>query len=136
MVECHTALSSKVVALMQSPPHRAHVRVPLDISRPQRPRLQWRPLTLSENRVSANVELLDLLGDIRGLKDHTGNVMPLLVDEKVHYTIVRMMVAQPYRQWDMRSWLTDIPLLYGVCAGKISLSQRWALSGRSVCSAL
>jgi hypothetical protein len=92
------------------------IRVPLDIHRPNRRSLQWRALalTLSENRVSANRELLEVLVDIRGFQAHSTLDAPLLVDEKVHYAISRLLYAQPFSGYDVARWLRRVPLLYGV----------------------
>ena len=92
----------------------AWVRVPLDEARPARRTLQWRPLTLSEHRVSENEELLYVLKDVLEVQGHTGGVMPLLVDEKIHYTISRMMYSRLFGDHDMLAWLREIPLVYGV----------------------
>lgn len=113
--EALDALNAKVDELMQHPPQRTHIRVPLDIQRPSRPSLRWRPLTLSENRVSTNVELLQVINDLLQVRDHTANVLPLLVDEKVHYAILRMQLARSYSSWYIRGWMKDVPVLYGVC---------------------
>ena len=40
------------------------IRVPLDETRDARQSLQWRPLTLSENRVSESTELLHVLQEL------------------------------------------------------------------------
>ena len=108
-------LIKKVQKLVRRPPARTVVRVPLDIDRPARPSLQWRPLTVTEKRVSTNTELLLVLQDLRPLRESTGNVVPLLVDEKVHYAVTRMLLAKSFRPWDLRTWLAGLPLLYGVC---------------------
>jgi hypothetical protein len=92
----------------------AWVRVPLDLQRPARKSLQWRALTLSEYRVSANAELLHVLGDVRALQAHSGLDMPLLVDEKVHYAISRLLYSQPFGELDGAAWLRRVPMLYGV----------------------
>ena len=113
--EAMQALVTKVQRLEQHPPQRASLRVPLDLQRPQRAALQWRALTLSRHRVSANTELLSVLKDLLALRERTRNVVPLLVDEKVHYAVLRMQLARAYSQWDVQEWMRDMPLLYGVC---------------------
>ena len=90
------------------------IRVPLDIQRPARRALHWRPYSLSELRVSSNVELTHLLADLLALQERTGHVLPLLVDEKVHYAISRMLLSRGFNPWDVKGWLHRVPLLYGV----------------------
>ena len=110
-------LIQKVAKLARRPPGRTSIRVPLDIDRPARPSLHWRPLTLTEKRVSTNTELFLVLQDLLPLRTRTGNVVPVLVDEKVHYAVTRMLLARSFRSWDLRGWLSGMPLLYGVCLG-------------------
>ena len=115
--EVETALSQlvhRVADLVATALQAAWIRVPLDVVRPRRESLQWRSLTLSENRVSANRELLEVLLDIRGFQAHTRLDAPLLVDEKVHYAISRLMYSQPFSGYDVCGWLGRVPLLYGV----------------------
>ena len=40
--------------------------------------------------------------------------MPVLVDEKIHYTVTRMMHSRMFETEDMCKWLREMPLLYGV----------------------
>ena len=108
-------LQSKVLDVLAEPLPLSYVRVPLDIQRPVRRRLQWRALTLSENRVGANTELMQVLLDLQRLRAHSENVLPLLVDEKVHYAISRMMLSRGFVPWDVSAVLEGVPLLYGVC---------------------
>ena len=90
------------------------IRVPLDIRRLGRPPRQWRPLSLSENRVGTNVELVAVLEDARRLQRRTGGSLPFLVDEKVHYAVMRMMHSPLLGSVDMLAWLHRVPLVYGV----------------------
>ena len=76
--------------------------------------LQWRPLTLSEQNVSATVDLLELLQTARDVQQRTGRLMPLLVDENIHYRVMRMLYSAPFARFDLHEYLGEIPLLYGV----------------------
>ena len=104
----------KVNRLARTPLSGADIRVPLDVARERRRTLQWRPLAHSDERVSANVEFLRLLQDVHTVRNHTGGSLPLLVDEKVHYTLCRLMYSPGMRGHDVLRWLRQIPLLYGV----------------------
>ena len=107
-------LVKQVRQLIQNPVMASAVRVPLDIPRPARRRLQWEPLALSQSRVGVGVELLSVLEDIRRVQQHVGGVMPLLVDEKVHHQVMRLLYSPLYWDWDCRRWLRQVPVLYGV----------------------
>ena len=106
-------LKAKVNLVMARPLPLTYVRVPLDTQRPSRRRLQWRPLTLTDNRVSSNLELLRVLVDLKKVQQHSQNVLPLLIDEKVHYTISRMLLSGVYSPWNVGEFLGNMPLLYG-----------------------
>ena len=108
------ALLTAVHNLTQLEMDGSEVRVPLDVSRPSRTALQWRPMSLAEHRVSSNVELLHFLDDIRALRSTVNGPMPLLVDEKIYYTVSRMLHSRVFVGYDVAGWLKDMPLLYGV----------------------
>ena len=57
---------------------------------------------------------MEVLQAARTVQSHSGGVMPLLVDEKVHYSVLKMLYCQGWQRWDVRGWLGDIPVLYGV----------------------
>ena len=40
--------------------------------------------------------------------------MPLVVDENIHYRMLKFMHAQSSAAYDVRLWLRDLPVLYGV----------------------
>lgn len=107
-------LQRAAAALCQQSIMSTWVRVPLDENRPVRPTLPWRPLTLSDNRVSENMELLHVVQDLLAVQAHTRGVMPVLVDEKIHYTLLRMMHSRLFEGHDMLLWLHKVPLIYGV----------------------
>ena len=89
------------------------IRVPLDVPRAARLRQQWQALALSTQRVSAGAELLQVLADVVKVQRRTGGVMPLLVDEKVHHQVMRLMYSPVYWDWDGAGWLRQVPVLYG-----------------------
>ena len=103
-----------VTRLAEQPLQGGWIRVPLDVHRPDRRSLQWRSLMLSQMRVSCGGELLHVLEDVRQLQQHVGLVLPLLVDEKIHYSVCRLMYSRSYSEYNVTGWLHHIPLLYGV----------------------
>ena len=109
-----TKLCNKVHGLLGQQLSGTVVRVPLDIHRPSRPRLQWRSFSLSPWRVGSTTELMRVLMDVCELQRDIRKPMPLLVDEKVHYSICRLMYNPSYSRWDVRGMLKEVPLLFGV----------------------
>jgi hypothetical protein len=106
-------LMQKVRQLTANPIEASAIRVPLDIHRPRRRRLQWRALALSQMRVGAAPELIRVLEDVRTLQRHVGRVLPLLVDEKVHYSTMRLLYAPAHWSLDVHGWLRQVPVIYG-----------------------
>jgi hypothetical protein len=90
------------------------IRVPLDVQRPSRPSRQWHALTLSENRVGTAIELVGVLGEVVELQQRANAVLPLLVDEKIHYSVYRLLYSSSYAHLAGRECLRQVPLLYGV----------------------
>ena len=91
-----------------------HVRVPLDVMRTRVRSLGWRPLCLSPLSVGFNDDLLQLMNLVKDFQVESEHVLPLLVDENIHYRLVKLMYGKTYSQWDVASWLKKIPLLYGI----------------------
>ena len=108
------SLHSAVTILNAEPIHRDWLRVPLDFHRTAMQSTQWRPLMLSEYSVSANADLIQLLGNVRDVQAHCRLQTPLLVDENIHYRTCRLMYGDGSMRWDVRGWLRSVPLLYGV----------------------
>ena len=106
-------LIRKAAALMARPILASAIRVPLDITRPQRVRRQWEPLLMLKQRVGAGPELLRVLEQVRQVQGQVGQVMPLMVDEKVHYSVMRLLYAPAYWGYDGARWLRQVPVLYG-----------------------
>eukprot|EP00667_Euglena_gracilis_P006934 EG_transcript_6996 len=69
------------------------IRVPLDVARTDMRSLQWRPLSLTEQVVSANLDLLLVLQTARSLQHLTRRQTPLLVDENIHYRCLRLLYS-------------------------------------------
>jgi hypothetical protein len=69
---------------------------------------------LSEHTVSANDALLLVLDQAMDIQVRSGLCMPLLVDENVHYRLLRLMYAKPYQCYDVQAYMRDMPLLFGI----------------------
>jgi hypothetical protein len=59
-------------------------------------------------------QLLEVMEAALEVQQQTGRVMPLLVDEKIHYSILKMLYSQGWQVWDMANWMQQLPLLYGI----------------------
>ena len=91
-----------------------NIRAPLDIIHPvpaKRP--HWRSPCLSQEKVSGNVSLLNLLQFTRDLAQHTRPVVPVLCDENIHYRICKMTYSEKTTGWNVRLFLRSHPILYG-----------------------
>ena len=94
---------------------QAHfIRAPLDIARGIVHPQIWKPMLLDECRTSTNTELLQLIEMMRRIQIHTGRDLPLLVNMKIHASVLRFMYGAKLRSLDYRSHLERIPLLYGI----------------------
>jgi hypothetical protein len=107
------SLGDSVRDLLAYPLDNTLVRVPLDIPREHRRSLQWRAFSLTGNRLSNNAELMDVFQDIRQVQAHVGTDLLLLVDEKVHYALMRVLFSQPFAKHDVHRWMSRVPTLYG-----------------------
>ena len=58
-----------------------------------------------------SVNLLQLVNDIL---QQTNRVLPLLVDENIHYTILKLLYGAKNQRWNMRAYLRYAPVAYGV----------------------
>ena len=103
----------KVRLLTADPIEASAIRVPLDIRRPNRPRLQWRAMAMSNWRVGSGAELLRCIESVRKIQQHIGQPLPLLVDEKVHYSMMRLLYAPAHWNLDVARWLRHVPVIYG-----------------------
>ena len=114
---CCTAadkLHRVVAALNRTTIDHSSVRVPLDVQRRNVQSLGWRPLSLTEQNVSATEDLLRLLRTTREVQEHSGRQLPLLVDENIHYRVLRLLYSGAMVRYDVARYLSEVPLLYGV----------------------
>ena len=110
----HAEMQAGITRMNAITIQRKHVRVPLDIQRPQRMRMIWRPWGLAQQQVGNTVDLLSLLLDVVDVQRHSQHVLPLLVDENIHYRILRLMHSASLSRWDVSHLLRDVPLVYGI----------------------
>ena len=114
VVTAAAKLGDVVQRMVTAPLQGAWIRVPLDLHRPQVTSLQWRALALSQMRVSNADELLQVLRDVLAVQQQVGSDLLLLVDEKIHYSICRLLYSRSYVEYNVGAWLRNVHLLYGV----------------------
>jgi hypothetical protein len=91
------------------------VRVPLDVRRQHVRSLPWTPFHVSEACVSSQDGLLRFLRFAARISERTEcNVSPVLVDENVHYRLLKVAWSAPFVQWDVPRLLQCIPPLFGL----------------------
>lgn len=93
---------------------REAVRVPLDVPRGRETGQKWYPWQLSDHLVGTNNGLLNLMQDVNRLQSHTARVLPVLVDENIHYRLMKWMYGRAYARLSVREQLVNKPILYGV----------------------
>jgi hypothetical protein len=69
---------------------------------------------LSDNTVSASDDLLRILEQVMEVQQRSGLDMPLLVDENIHYRVLRLLYGRPFQKYDVHRYLRRLPLLFGI----------------------
>ena len=90
------------------------IRVPLDVQRTGMRSLQWLPYQLTEETVSSQIDLLNILESIRTLHNQTRRVVPLLVDMDIHYRILKLIYSASTVHRNFAQSMSQTPVLYGV----------------------
>ena len=105
-----------------------NVRAPLDVRRDTKA-LQapvWRPFALSKEKVTGGVGPLNLLQFAKDTAQQTNRVSPLLVDENIHYRILKLLYSAKNQRWNMRAYLRHVPIVCRVWhAYKFVVTQRF-----------
>ena len=92
----------------------SNIRVPLDVVREGQRSLGWQGYGLSEHCVGKSADLVRLLEVVCGIQQHTRLLMPLLVDENIHYRIARLLYGPALVRYNLNEYLREVPVLYGV----------------------
>ena len=109
----HRALFDRIDVANQGI-QRVWVRAPLDIARKDVRSLNWRPFFLSELRSGTHKELLQLVVDLSCVEHRTRHCVPLLVDMKIHFALLKLCYGAAYAPWNVPQLLLGFPLVYGV----------------------
>ena len=93
-----------------------NVGAPLDVRRDARTVQApvWRPFALSKEKVTSGVGLLNWLHFAKDVAQQTNRVLPLLVDENIHYRILKLLYGTKNRRWNMRAYLRYVAVVHGV----------------------
>ena len=109
----HRALFDRIDVANQGI-QRVWVCAPLDIARKNVPSLNWRPFFLFELRSGTHKELLQLVVDLSCVEHRTRHCVPLLVDMKIHFALLKLCYGAAYVPWNVPQLLLGFPLVYGV----------------------
>ena len=89
------------------------IRVPLDIKRDNVRSLQFRPLLLTDFTTGGILDLLHILQEIQDIQRHTRRPMPLIIDMKIHFYLLRFLYGESYVQYNFHEHLSMLPCMYG-----------------------
>ena len=74
----------------------------------------WRPFALLKEKVTAGVRLSNLLQFAKDTAQQTNRGLPLLVNENIHYRILKFLYGAKNQRWNMRAYLHYVPVFYSV----------------------
>ena len=74
----------------------------------------WLPFALSKEKATCGLGLLNLLQFAKDKAQQTNRVLPLLVDENIHYMIEKLLYGANNERWNMRAYLQYVAVDYGV----------------------
>ena len=91
------------------------VRVPLDVHRGPRPTLPWTPFLLTRASVGQQEGLLKVLAlCVDAATRSRARVTPILVDENLHYRLLRLAWTAATSPWDVQRYMRKVPVLFGI----------------------
>ena len=94
--------------------HRVWFGARLDIARKNVRSLNWRPFSLSELRSGTHKQLWQAVVDLSCVEHRTRNCVPLLVDMKIHFPLLKLCYGAAYVPWNVPQLLLGFPLVYCV----------------------
>ena len=69
---------------------------------------------LSELQSRTQSDLHGLVLAVSEIQDHTSCVLPILIDEKIHYSIMKMIYSVSYHEYNVGHKLCQTPRVYGI----------------------
>ena len=89
------------------------IRVPLDVRRSGVRTPQWLPLFLAPHDIGSILGLFEVVRTAQAVQEHTRFTMPVLMDLKPYYSILKRVYGRTFEHLDVAAGLTKIPLLFG-----------------------
>ena len=78
-----------------------YIPCPLDVRRTAVHSTQYHPFMLSELQSGTQLGLLGLVLAVCEIQDHTSRVLPILIDEKIHCSIMKMKYGVSYHEYNV-----------------------------------
>ena len=88
-------------------------RCPWDIRRCNGTSPAWAPFFLTDLTVSVTPDLVTIMHGLREVQRYTQHRLPLLVDENIHYGVLKLMHNISYARYNLCLFLTCTPVVYG-----------------------
>ena len=73
----------------------------LNVRRTAVHRTQWHPCMLPQVQSGTQSDLLWLVLAVCAIQDHTSRVLPILIDEKIHHSIITIIYSVSYHGYNM-----------------------------------
>ena len=78
------------------------------------PSLRWQPMMLCQLWCGTKLDHLKLLNTIWHVQQATHHDLPLYVDMKIHYELLKYLYGQSYTSWNFQLHWPSLPLICGV----------------------
>ena len=91
------------------PPNASVARCMFDVQQCTTPNTRCHPFMLPELQSGTPSNLLGLVLAVLEIQDHTSRVLPMLIDEKIHYSIMKMMYSVSYHEYNVGHKLCRTP---------------------------
>ena len=113
LVQSHKNFIDGLQGLMDDPIRLQHVRCPLDIRQANVTSPAWTPFFLIDLTVSATPDLVSIIHGLQEVQQHTQHRLPLLVDENIHYRVLKLVYSINYAWYNVPLFITRTPVVYG-----------------------
>ena len=90
------------------------IRSPLDCRRTSVGNLQWKPLFPKGLTIGSQPDLAALVHVLVEVQRQSNKVLPMVVDETIHYRLYKMMHSKSCAQYNLALFFSRYPVLYGM----------------------
>ena len=94
------ALCDATKTLLDEPIEAKDIRAPLECRRTSVCILQWKPFILTDLTTGSQAHLVTLVHLLVEVQQQSNKVLPILVDESIHYRLCKMMYGKSYVQYN------------------------------------